>query len=147
MRSYPPDSPQAVSRLLALSVMIDGGGSPPEIAASYRLGILEYAGIEEDVFDHVLQEMCTDLPTTSDGLVKFETEMIDQSLAEIVRPDLRLSTWKAIWQLIYADEKIADAEMALIYRVTSTWGIETGADGSGQIAAPIPAHGRATAPP
>ena len=98
MRSYQPDSPQAVSRLLALSVIIDGGGSPLEIAATYRLEILHFAGIEEDVFDQVLREMCTDLPTTPDGLVKVETDVIDQLLAEIVRPDLRLSLWKAMWQ-------------------------------------------------
>lgn len=136
MRSYPSDSPQAVSRLLALSVIIDGGGSPLEIAATYRLGILDYAGIQEDLFDQVLHEMCTDLPTTPDGLVKVETEMIDQLLAEIVRPDLRLGLWKAMWQLVYADEDLADAEIALLLRVTSTWGIEAGANGSGQIADP-----------
>lgn len=130
MRSYPPDSPQAVSRLLALSVIVDGGGSPSEIAATYRIGILDSAGIQEDVFDQVLHEMSTDLPTTPDGLVKVETEMIDQLLAEIVRPDLRLSLWKAMWQLVYADEKLADAEIALLIRATSTWGIEAGADGS-----------------
>ncbi len=134
MRSYPPDSPQAVSRLLALSVIIDGGDSPLEIAATYRLGILDSAGIQEDVFDQVLQDMCTDLPTTADGLVRIETEMIDQLLAEIVLPDLRLSLWKAMWQLVYADENVADAEIALLLRVTSTWGIEAGANGSGQLA-------------
>jgi uncharacterized tellurite resistance protein B-like protein len=138
MRSYPFDSPQAVSRLLALSVIIDGGGSPLEIAATYRLGILDYAGIQEDVFDQVLHEMCADLPTTPDGLVKVETEMIDQLLAEIVRPDLRLGLWKAMWQLVYADENLADAEIALLLRVTSTWGIEAGVSGSGQIADPLP---------
>jgi uncharacterized tellurite resistance protein B-like protein len=139
MRSYPPDSPQAVSRLLALSVIIDGGGSPPEIAATYRIGILDHAGIEEHVFDQVLREMCMDLPTTPDGLVKVETEMIDQMLAEIVQPELRLSLWKAMWQLVYADEEVADAELALLLRATSTWGIETGANGSGQIAKSVPA--------
>ena len=117
MRSYLPDSPEAVSRLLALSVIIDGGGSPLEIAATYRLGILEYAGIHENIFDQVLQEMWADLPITVDGLVKIETEMIDQLLVEIVRPDLRLSLWKAMWQLVYADEKVADAEIALLLRV------------------------------
>ena len=54
MRSYPSDSPQAVARLLALTVISDGGGSPPEIAATYRLSILDYAKIDEDVFDQVL---------------------------------------------------------------------------------------------
>lgn len=136
MRSYPPDSPQAVSRLLALSVIIDGGGSPLEIAATYRLGILDHARIQEDLFDQVLGEMCADLPTTPDGLLKIETGMIDQMLAEIVRPDLRLGLWKAMWQLVYADENLAEAEIALLLRVTSTWGIDAGADGKGPAAGP-----------
>ena len=138
MRSYPTDSPQAVSRLLALSVIIDGGGSPPEIALTYRSGILDYSGIQQDVFDQVLHEMCTDLPTRPDGLVKVDTEIIDQLLAEIVRPDLRLSLWKAMWQLAYADEKLADAEIALLLRATSTWGIEADINGCGQIAEAVP---------
>ena len=44
MRSYPSDSPQAVSRLLALSVIIDGGGLPLEIAATYRIQSIVQAG-------------------------------------------------------------------------------------------------------
>lgn len=122
-----------------MTVIIDGGGSPPEIAATYRIGILGYAGIQEDVFDQVLQEMCTDLPTTPDGLVRVETEMIDQMLAEIVRPGLRLSLWKGMWQLAYADEKLADAEIALLLRATNTWGLQTGADGAGKSGVPVPA--------
>lgn len=134
MRSYPPDSPQAVSRLLALIVMIDGGGSPAEIAATYRLGILDHAGIEEALFDQVLQEMRADLPTTPDGLVRVETGMIDQLLAEIVQADLRLRVWKAMWQLAYADDQLADAEAALLLRATSAWAIEADANGNGRIA-------------
>lgn len=134
MRSYLPDSPQAVSRLLALIVIIDGGGSPAEIAATYRLGILDHAGIEEALFDQVLQEMRADLPTTPDGLVRVETGMIDQLLAEIVQPDLRLRVWKAMWQLAYADDQLADAEAALLLRATSAWAIEADANGNGRIA-------------
>lgn len=134
MRSYPSDSPQAVSRLLALTVISDGGGSPSEIAATYRLSILDYAGIEESVFDEVLRELTADLPTTSDGLVMVETSMIDQCLAEIVRPDLRLHVWKAMWEMAYADDQFAHAEVALLHRATQAWGIEADADGNGQIA-------------
>lgn len=124
MRSYPPDSPQAVSRLLALTVISDGGGSPSEIAATYRLSILDYAGIEEDLFDQVLRELTADLPVTSDGLVKVEAAMIDQCLEEIVRPDLRQRLWKAMWQLAYADDQFAHAEVALLHRATGAWGIK-----------------------
>ncbi len=124
MRSYPPDSPQAVSRLLALTVISDGGGSPSEIAATYRLSILDYAGIEEDFFDQVLRELTADLPLTSDGLVKVETAMIDQCLEEIIRPDLRQRLWKAMWQLAYADDQFAHAEVALLHRATQAWGIK-----------------------
>ncbi len=134
MRSYPSDSPQAISRLLALTVISDGGGSPSEIAATYRLSILDYAGIEEDVFDQVLRELTADLPTTSDGLVMVETQMIDQCLAEIVRPSLRLRLWKAMWQLAYADGQFAHAEVALLHKATQAWGIEADADGNGRIA-------------
>lgn len=130
MRSYTPNSPQAVSRLLALTVIIDGGGSPAEIAASYRLGILDAAGINEDLFDQVLHELSIDLPTTQSGLAKVETATIEKCLAEITEPDLRLRLWKAMWQLVYADEQVADAEVALLRMATKAWGIDPGAKGS-----------------
>jgi len=134
MRSYPPDSPQAVSRLLALTVISDGGGSPPEISATYRLGILDQAGIDDAMFDQVLQELTADLPATADGLVRVDAEVIDQCLAEIARPDLRLRLWKAMWQLAYADDSFAHAELALLHRATEAWGIEADANGNGRIA-------------
>jgi uncharacterized tellurite resistance protein B-like protein len=134
MRAYPPDSPQAVSRLLALTVISDGGGSPPEISATYRLGILDHAGIDEAIFDQVLQELTADLPATADGLARVDAEVIDQCLAEIVRPDLRLRLWKAMWQLAYADDSFAHAELALLHRATDAWGIEADANGNGRIA-------------
>ncbi|MDN4051633.1 TerB family tellurite resistance protein [Massilia sp. YIM B02763] len=134
MRSYPTDSPQAISRLLALTVISDGGGSPSEIAATYRPSILGHAGIEEQVFDQVLRELTADLPATPDGLVKVDADAIDQCLAEIVRPDLRLRVWKAMWQLAYADDQFAHAEVALLHKATQAWGIETDAAGNGRIA-------------
>lgn len=137
MRSYPPNSAQAVSRLLAMTVIADGGGSPIEIAATYRLSILKYADIQENVFDLVLSEMCSDLATTPDGLFKIEKEMIDLMLAEIVLPDLRLRVWAAMWELCYSDEQLADGELALLLLATSTWGIERNAEGGGQIARPL----------
>ena len=134
MRSYSSDSPQAVSRLLALTVISDGGGSPSEISATYRLGILDQAGIDDAMFDQVLQELTADLPATADGLVRVDAEVIDQCLAEIARPDLRLRLWKAMWQLAYADDSFAHAELALLHRATEAWGIEADANGNGRIA-------------
>ena len=134
MRSYSSDSPQAVSRLLALTVISDGGGSPPEISATYRLGILDHAGIDEAIFDQVLRELTADLPAGADGLVKVDAGTIDHCLAEIVRPDLRLRLWKAMWQLVYADDHFAHAEVALLHRATEAWGIEADANGEGRIA-------------
>lgn len=128
MRSYPPDSPQAVSRLLALTVISDGNGSPSEIAATYRLSILNYAGVEQDVFDQVIDELIADLPTLFDGLVKVEPDMIDQSLKEIVQPELRLRLWRAMWQLAYEDDHFDHAEVALLHRATQAWGIKADID-------------------
>jgi uncharacterized tellurite resistance protein B-like protein len=134
MRFYPSDSPQAVCRLLALTVISDGGGSPSEIAATYRLRILDYAGIEDDVFDQVVRELSTDLPTSADGLAKVDAVTVDHCLAEITRPDLRLGLWQAMWKLAYADDRFADGEFALLHRATEAWGIEADAEGNGRIA-------------
>ncbi len=82
-----------------------------------------------------MRELTADLPATPDGLVKVDADMIDQALAEIVRPDLRLRAWSAMWQLAYADDQFAHAEVALLHKATEAWGIEADADGNGKIAA------------
>jgi uncharacterized tellurite resistance protein B-like protein len=126
MRSYPTDSPQAVARLLVMTVIADGESSPLETAAAYRIEVLDHAAIQEDVFDRVLDELRDDLPTTPDGLVTLDKDMVDQMLAEISLPDLRRKVWNAMWQLSYADDRLADGELALLLLATSTWGIKEG---------------------
>lgn len=131
MRPYPTDSPQAVARLLVMTVIADGESTPLEVAEAYRFAMLEHAAIQETVFDRVLDELRDDLPTTPDGLMKVEKDMLDQMLAEISLPDLRLKVWNAMWKLSYADEKLADGELALLLLATSTWGIKKTEDGLG----------------
>lgn len=133
MRSYSSDSPQAVSRLLALTVISDGGGSTPEVAATYRLSILDYAKIDKDMFDQVLRELTADLPTTRGGLVRVEVDMIDQCLREIMQPDLRQRLWAAMWELVYADGSVAYAEGALLQHAAKAWGIDSSGGGGGRI--------------
>ena len=56
MRSYPTDSPKAISRLLALTMIVDGHLAPSELKAMHRSGILQQVRIAEDDFDDVVRD-------------------------------------------------------------------------------------------
>lgn len=124
MRSYSANSPHAVCRLLLLSALIDGSATRLELETTCRDNVLDQGCIEEKTFDEVLQEMCSDLKTTSDGLIRIETIAVDQLLGEILDHKLRVNVWKAMWKVAYVDGKLADAELALLLRATSAWSIE-----------------------
>lgn len=132
MRTYPNNSPQAAARLLALTIIADGGVPPAEISTSAQARILELVPVDEQQFKNVLHDLCDDLlATTYHGVVQIETELIDRLLMEITYADLRRSLWTAMWQVADADGWLADAEAVLLSRAAVVWRAETGFTGPG----------------
>ena len=61
MHAYTTNSPEAVSRILALTMIVDGHLSPSEVHAMHRAEYLEQVGIDDDTFDATLRTLCEDL--------------------------------------------------------------------------------------
>jgi uncharacterized tellurite resistance protein B-like protein len=126
MRSYLINSPQAAGRILAITIIADGNVAPAEMAAMHQSRIMEFVDLDEDEFDHVLQDLCNDLLTTTrGGHVHLEPEVIDQMLREIAHPDLRRKLLQAMWHIADADGWLANAEAVLLNRASLMWGAET----------------------
>ena len=126
MRIYATDSPQAVARLLALAMIVDGHMAPAELRAMHHSGILQRAGIDDDGFDQVVQEVCEDLLATAGkrcaGEVEIDARLLDSLLSEVADPALRMAAMKAMLDIVHADSVLDGRETLLIQRAFKAWG-------------------------
>jgi uncharacterized tellurite resistance protein B-like protein len=127
MRSYPTNSPKAVSRLLALAMIVDGHLSPSEVKAMHRSGILQRNAIDEDHFDGVVRDLCEDLLSTAARRCSEEVEidgrLLDALLGEVEDQALRLSVMKAMLDIVHADTVLDTRETLLIERAFKMWSV------------------------
>jgi len=126
MRTYASDSPKAVCRLLALAMIVDGHLAPSELRALRHSGILQRVGVDEALFDDVVQEVCEDLLATADrrcaSEVEIDSRMLDSLLNEVGDPALQLALMKAMLDIVHADEVLDGRESLLIQRGFKAWG-------------------------
>lgn len=128
MRSYPTNSPKAMSRLLALAMIVDGRIASQELKSLHRSGVLGSLGVSEDTFDDTAGELTQDLLATSAdrevGMVEIEPESIDRLLAEVQEPRLRATVLKGMLEIVRADNVIDYRERRLLRRALHAWSDE-----------------------
>ena len=125
MRTYPNDSHEAVCRLLALSMIVDGHMAPSELQAMHHSAILERVGADADTFDAVVQALCEDMLARAMRVDSAEVELdrhtIDALLGEVADPLLRMCTLKAMLDIVHADRLIDSREHLLLQRALRVW--------------------------
>jgi len=128
MRNYPTNSPKAMSRLLALAMIVDGRIAPQELKSLHRSGVLGSLGVSEDTFDDTAGELTQDLLATSAdrevGMVEIEPEAIDRLLGEVQDPQLRATVLKGMLEIVRADSVIDYRERRLLRRALHAWSDE-----------------------
>ena len=123
MRSYPIDSPEAVSRLLAVAMIIDGCLAPHELKTLHHSRVLELAGVSEDTFDETAGALAKDLMTRAierEG-VEIDVQQIDRLLEEVQDPALRELVLKGMLEIVQADRLVDHRERRLLQRATAAW--------------------------
>lgn len=127
MRAYPTDSPKAVSRLLALTMIVDGHLAPSELRAMDRTAIPPRAMLGQDDFDDVVQELCEDLLATAARRCSQEVEidgrLLDGLLGEVEDQALRMSVMKTMLDIVHADSVLDARETLLIERAFKAWSV------------------------
>lgn len=125
MRTYPTDSPKAISRLLALAMIADGRLAPQELKRLHHSGLLGVLRVSEDTFDETAGELCQDLLAAhadrSAGMVEIEPETIDRLLDEVQDPALRAIVLDGMLEIVRADKVIDHRERRLLRRATNAW--------------------------
>lgn len=124
MKSHATDSPDALARILALSMIVDGHLSPSELRALHGAPCLEQAGVDADTFERAVHELCGDLLQAGPrpgGHVEIDAAMLDRVLDEIADPLLQVCMLKAMQGIVHADGLLDEREHLLVKRAARRW--------------------------
>jgi uncharacterized tellurite resistance protein B-like protein len=125
MRTYANDSPEAVCRLLALSMIVDGHLAPSELKAMQHSAILDRVGADADTFDSVVLALCEDLLARAarqgQADVELDRRLLDSVIGDLRDPLLRMCTLKAMLDIVHADRLIDSREHLLLQRALRRW--------------------------
>ncbi|MCA1248458.1 TerB family tellurite resistance protein [Massilia sp. MS-15] len=125
MHAYIPNSPEAVSRILALSMIVDGHVSPSELRIMHGAPFLEQFKVDDDVFDRTLRELCEDLLDAAAnrraGVVEIDPALLDALMLDIRDPLLQICLWKTMVDIVHADGHLDERETTLVRRAARAW--------------------------
>jgi uncharacterized tellurite resistance protein B-like protein len=126
MRSYEKDSPQAMARIVALAMLVDGGLDKSELELVAGYGIVRKLGLSEDEFESIVHILCEDILTcgTRYGQIEMTMGQIDSLLGEIEDPQLRKLLLAWMVAIVDADQRVSDGEAVLISRALERWTLD-----------------------
>ncbi len=128
MRSYPRNSPQAATRILALAMLADGHQCPSELALLERLDVHAQLGLSRTELHAVVHTFCEDLMAVSVGmcwadLSQLRPDPLRQVLGEVDDPALQCLVMELCISLVEADRFLADTESVVLAAALLQWGL------------------------
>jgi uncharacterized tellurite resistance protein B-like protein len=137
MRSYPPNSPHAAARVVALAAIADGHFSRKELDVLEGLDAPGKLGLSRADLHQVIQHLTEDLMATAHPpwgtACQIDRGTLHSLLAEVTEPGLRLATLELCVAVANADRHVAEAEESLIDTATKRWLIDASKFGSGSV--------------
>lgn len=124
MRTYPTDSPEAITRLVALTAMADGNLSVEEILA---LETDNAAGLSQEETRAILRSLCDDLLKDAgmdwNAHCQVPYEVLQPLLNELHTPERRLLALQEALRVAQADRDLHDAESRVLLDAMQHWGM------------------------
>ena len=126
MRSYPRNSPQAATRILALTMLADGHQCPSELALLERLEVHEQLGLSRAELHAVVHTFCEDLLAFSAGMCWADLSLVKpdplrQVLGEVDDPELQGRLMSLCIALVEADLHLAERESVVLAAALLQW--------------------------
>lgn len=125
LRAYPPNSPRAMARLIALALLADGRLDKREFESLEQRGVYATLGISPKDFVAVLYDFCSDaarLPH-GNGCYTLTPATLDGLFAEVDSPAARKRLMRHIFEIISSDGVIADGEEQLFWKAVDAWNL------------------------
>ena len=124
MRHYEVDSPESVARLLALTILADGGIDLAEMRMLQQSNLARQFGIEDAQFDRVMHEFCLDLMQSGKNQLALDRESIVHLLHDVRNPTLQRKLLRIMLDLVDADQSLVGSESILLAEAMMLWGMD-----------------------
>lgn len=128
MRPYPPNSPQAAARILALALLADGAIDPSELRSLKERHVLDRLGMSERDFDAVIHELCEDLlchaERAPNGQLEVGRDCLRQVLGELTLRRLQRRVLQTVLDIVHADGYLSGGEAMLVTLALECWSFE-----------------------
>lgn len=129
MTRYETDSPEAVARLLALAVTVDGVPAESELSMLERRGVFARLGLDRDGFNAVIEQLCADLRelgTVADAgdFSVLRPSQLEMMLDEVQSLELQRDLIALFIEIFSADNRYEPAESIFLRSVLRCWGAD-----------------------
>lgn len=126
MRTYATDSPEALARVIAMTMITDAKLDDRELEIMEILFLYDVLGVTRPEFSAIVKEYCDDLVQAGspDGKIDIlDRERIDRIVDAVQDPKKRLQTAQMIANVIRADGHLHDAELVLFRHILERWSL------------------------
>ena len=125
MRSYPRNSPEAATRIVALVLVSDGHVSRSKFDALKQLDGIGNLGLDTQKIPRIVQTFCEDLLMEGfDGrsiLFRVGDGLMASLMAEVNDPHLRAQVLRLATAVAHADKHLSEGETAMIAAIRDIW--------------------------
>lgn len=125
MNDFPSNSPRAVARVVAMTMITDADLHDRELELMERLRLYELLGLHPEAFVEVLRDYCEDLlarhPDARARVDLLDRDHVDAVLDCVDDPALRLETARILLNVARADGHLHPSEMALLRHALERW--------------------------
>jgi uncharacterized tellurite resistance protein B-like protein len=125
VRTYPTNSPQAATRLLAMLLVADGNYSMTEIRALEQLEVPRLLGLTSEEIKTVIDQFCEDLLTAAHGEWTGSAQIDDATrrslMNEVQDPQLRQQVLALCEGVALADGHLAEGEADMLDALAKAW--------------------------
>ncbi|AXK40339.1 TerB family tellurite resistance protein [Crenobacter cavernae] len=126
MKTYTPNSPETLARLLAMFMITDGNMDPREIESLENLHVYEILGLSRKRFMQILVDYCNDVSDEAEGdgtIHLIDKPRFDALLEDITERKQRILAAALAIDICKSDGAINEGEMALLRYMLDAWGI------------------------
>lgn len=126
MKVYRTNSPEAMARVLAMTMLTDAKLDDRELAAMERLKIYDLLGVSKLEFSTIVSDYCSDLVrsgTKNHMINLMDTERVNVVADAVDDPKKRLELARIMLNLVKADGEFADTELVLLRHLLNRWGL------------------------
>ena len=125
MRSYTPNSPEAMARIVCMCIMADSDIDASEFA-EMQPALYEAVGLNQTEFMRVLAHYLEDIVDDAgkERINLLQPERVDTLLAEVSGRSERINTLATALRICKSDNALNNAELALFRHIMQQWQLD-----------------------